>query len=150
MLRVHVWPPEGNLVGHASLTFGTEYVSFWPETDSGKKDLKIKRSRPGAFIAALQQDIDSEGKRQPITITINFDIDEKKLEDYIFDLQHNVPKYQLARYNCSNVVADCLKVASGQKPSFRPKARSYGRLARIFGRGIWTPNEVLRYARELA
>lgn len=65
MLKVHVWPPHGNMVGHASLSFGTDYVSFWPADAAGKKDLKIKRSHPGHFMAALQEDIAAEGGRQP-------------------------------------------------------------------------------------
>lgn len=65
MLKVHVWPPHGNMVGHASLSFGSNYVSFWPADAAGKKDLKIKRSHPGHLMAALQEDIGSEGGRQP-------------------------------------------------------------------------------------
>jgi hypothetical protein len=62
----------------------------------------------------------------------------------------NTPRYQLARNNCSNIVAECLKVACGKEPSFHPTARDYGKLGKALGRGIWTPNEALRYARELA
>jgi len=62
----------------------------------------------------------------------------------------NTPRYQLARNNCSNIVAECLRVACGKDPSFLPTARNYGKLGKILGRGIWTPNEALRYARELA
>jgi hypothetical protein len=149
MLKVHVWPRHGNLVGHASLSFGADYVSFWPADEAGKKDLKIKRSRPGHFMAALKEDIRSEAGRQPITVTIS-DIDEEKLSRYIAELMSNTPRYQLARNNCSNIVAECLRVACGKDPSFLPTARDYGNLGRILGRGIWTPNEALRYARELA
>lgn len=149
MLKVHVWLPHGNMVGHASLSFGADYISFWPEDSAGKKDLKIKRSHPGHFMEALHEDIRSEGNRQPITVTIlRFNADN--LEDFILDLQRNRPRYQLARYNCSSVVSDCLKVACGEGPSFYPTAQGYSRLGKILGRGIWTPYEVLRYARELA
>lgn len=77
-------------------------------------------------------------------------IDAEKLEDFILGLQRKAPRYQLAKYNCSNVVAECLKVACNTAPSFHPTAHDYGRLGKILGRGIWTPNEILRYARELA
>ncbi|GLS26824.1 hypothetical protein [Marinibactrum halimedae] len=70
MLKVHVWQPSGNMVGHASLSFGTNYVSFWPEDAAGKKDLKIKRSHPGSFISDLNEDIEAEGNRYPTTITL--------------------------------------------------------------------------------
>lgn len=149
MLKVHVWPPHGNMVGHASLSFGANYVSFWPQEGAGKKDLKIKRSQPGHFMAALQEDIASEGNRRPITVTIP-NVNEDALAKFIADLISNVPRYQLAKYNCSNVVAECLKVACGKEPSFHPCAQDYGRLGGTLGQGIWTPNEILRYARELA
>ncbi|WP_226663784.1 hypothetical protein [Microbulbifer aggregans] len=149
MLKVHVWLPLGNMVGHASLSFGSDYVSFWPEDSAGKKDLKIKRSHPGQFMTALKEDVLSEGGRQPITVTIQR-VDEEGLSKFIAELISNVPRYQLARYNCSHVVAECLKVACGKTPSFKPSAREYGRLGGVLGLGIWTPSEVLRYARELS
>lgn len=149
MLKVHVWLPHGNIVGHASISFGRDYVSFWPEDGAGKKDLKIKRSRPGHFMAALREDVVSEGGRQPVTVTIH-NVDEKRLSKFIAELVSNAPRYQLARYNCSHVVAECLKVACGRSPSFKPTAREYGRLGSTLGRGIRTPSEVLRYARELS
>ncbi len=149
MLNVHVWLPHGNMVGHASLSFGTNYVSFWPEDAAGKKDLKIKRSHPGHFMSALREDIRSEGGRQPITVTIPR-IDEEKLSRFVADLISNTPRYQLARYNCSHVIAECLKVACNKEPSFHPSAQNYSKLGKVLGRGIWTPYEILRYARELA
>ncbi len=97
---------------------------------------------------ALQEDIEAEGNRQPLTITI-YKYDKNKLRLFISELQSNVPRYQLAKYNCSNVVAECLHTACNQKASFYPTAHDYGRLGKVLGRGIWTPFEVLRYAREL-
>ena len=149
MLKVHVWLPHGSMVGHASLSFETNYISFWPEDAAGKKDLKIKRSHPGSFMNALHEDIQAEDNRQPTTVVIQ-NINTEKLEDFIFKLQRNIPRYQLAKFNCSNVVADCLKIACNKEPSFRLSAKDYGKLGQIFGQGIWTPNEILRYARELA
>jgi len=149
LIKVHVWQPHGDMVGHASLSFGANYVSFWPEESAGKKDLKIKRSHPGSFINALQEDIKMEGGRQPLNVMIS-NVNTDRLQDYIFKLQRNTPRYQLARYNCSHVVAECLKVACEKDPSFQPTAQDYGQLGRLIGRGIWTQNEILRYARELA
>lgn len=149
MLKVHVWPPHGNMVGHASLSFGSNYISFWPEGSAGAKDLKIKRSHPGQFIDGLFEDIRSEGNRSPITVEIkHYDTDQ--LEDFILELQRSTPRYQLARYNCSSVVAECLKAACDRDPDFSPSAAGYGKLARVLGHGIWTPEEILRYARQLA
>ncbi|MDA8708069.1 hypothetical protein N9M10_01720 [Hellea sp.] len=149
MLKVHVWLPHQGLVGHASLSFGTDYVSFWPKTSAGKKDLKVKRSQPGHFMNALAEDVLSEGGRQPITVVIP-NINKQELSKFVANLISNTPEYQLARYNCSHVVAECLKVACRQEASFRPNARDYSKLGKILGQGIWTPNEILRYAKELA
>ncbi|GLR69271.1 hypothetical protein [Agaribacter marinus] len=85
MLKVHVWPPHGDMVGHASLSFGANYVSFWPEDAAGKKDLKIKRSHPGSFRSALHEDIQAEGGLKPTTIVISR-INEEKLSLFISDL----------------------------------------------------------------
>ncbi len=148
MLEVHVWPPHGNMVGHASLSFGTNYVSFWPEDAAGVKDLKIKKSHPGSFMDALDEDIEAEGGRQPITVMIAT-ANTERLSQFVAGLISNTPRYQLAKYNCSHVVAECLKVACDKNPSFHPTAHDYGKLGKVLGRGVWTPNEILRYAREL-
>lgn len=150
MVKVHVWMPSAEHVGHTALTIGNVYVSFWPDGAAGKKDLKIKRSHPGAFMTSLQDDVLNEGNRQPITTAITGKINEAALLDHIELLQRNAPRYQLARNNCSHVVADCLFIACQKKPSFVPDARAYGRAGMVLGRGIWTPDQVLKYARELA
>ena len=150
MIKVYVWSKNAEFVGHAALSIGNVYVSFWPEGAAGKKDLKIKRSHPGALMQSLQHDIKNEGNRQPIIVAIRYGIDEDRLLKYIRSLQENTPKYQLARRNCSNIVAECLLEASQKEPSFVPTASAYGRVAKTLGRGVWTPDQVLKYARELA
>ncbi|MGI1679427.1 MAG: hypothetical protein K6L75_11880 [Cellvibrionaceae bacterium] len=148
MVIVHVWLPDENHVGHTALTVDNVYVSFWPDGDAEKKDLKIKRSHPGAFMTDLQDDIRNEGNRIPISIKIN-NIDKHALLLYIKKIQREAPRYQIARNNCSHVVAECLFVACSKKPSFTPTAQEYGNTGRILGYGIWTPRQILRYAREL-
>jgi hypothetical protein len=150
VVKVHIWLPDSEHVGHTALTVDTVYVSFWPESEAGKKDLKIKRSHPGSFMTSLQDDVINEGNRQPITVTISNGVNESALLDHIELLQRNTPRYQLARNNCSHVIADCLYAACGQKPSFKPNAKEYGRAGKLLGWGIWTPDQILRYARELA
>ena len=149
-LQVHIWPQHGNMVGHASLSFGTAYVSFWPDGEADKKDLKLKTTHPGYMVSSLGDDIRNEGNRQPITVTIR-DINIKNLSDFISKLRSNTPRYQIARYNCSHVVAECLKAACEDAPSFKPTAHGYyGKFGELLGRGIWTPYGVLRYAKELS
>ena len=98
---------------------------------------------------AVDEDIRAEGGRQPITTVIK-NIDEESLSKFVASLIDNTPRYQLAKYNCSHVVAECLKIACGKDPSFHPSAQDYGKMGKVLGRGIWTPTEILRYARELA
>lgn len=148
MVKVHVWLRNETHIGHAALTIGSTYVSFWPDGEAGKKDLKTKSSQPSTFMASLLDDIKNEGDRQPITVTIP-NLDESRILDFIEQLQIKAPRYQLARNNCSHIVAQCLQ-AGAVKPSFTPSAKEYGKLGSILGYGIWTPEQVLRYARELA
>ena len=148
MVKVHVWMPTTNYVGHTALTVGNVYISFWPESEAVKKDLKIKRSQPGMFVQHLHEDIANEGNRPPITISID-NIDENRILDYIALIQSNVPRYQIARNNCSHIVAMALMKGADSEPSFKPDAGQYGRFAKIFGKGIWTPDQVLRFAKEI-
>jgi len=148
MVKVHIWTKNATHVGHAALTIGTVYISFWPDGEAGKKDLKIKTSQPGTFMANLATDIKNEGNRQPITISIP-NLNEDGILDFIEEMQSKTPRYQLARNNCSHIVAQCLQ-AGAKKPTFTPSAKEYGKLGSILGYGIWTPEQVLRYARELA
>ncbi|MCK7577759.1 MAG: hypothetical protein MZV65_19500 [Chromatiales bacterium] len=148
MVKVHVWMPHGPNVGHTALTINNVYVSFWPDGQASKKDLKIKTSQPGVFMSELADDIRNEGNRHPITVSIN-GLNEAEILKYIKEIQLNAPRYQLAKHNCSHVVAQCLIAGAPRKPSFVPDAGAYSKLGRVLGRGIWTPDQVLRFAREL-
>jgi len=116
MVRVHVWMPDSTHVGHSSLTVKNEYVSFWPDGGADKKDLKIKRSQPGLFVQSLYEDIQNEGNRHPITIELHR-LDEDAVLDYIADIQRNTPRYQIARNNCSQIVAHALMAGAKRRPS---------------------------------
>lgn len=147
LVRVHVWLPDTQHVGHTALTIGTVYVSFWPEGGATKKDIKIKRSHPGSFVQALQEDIANEGRRQPTTIELR-GLNEDRILDFVNDLIQRRPRYQLARHNCSHVVANCLLAGTEKRPSFTPHAGQYTKIGR-YALGIWTPDQVLKFAREL-
>lgn len=148
MVKVHVWLPDANHVGHTALTVKNVYISFWPDGEANKKDLKIKRSQPGLFIQNLFEDIANEGNRPPITVNLP-GLDEDSILDYIASLQSNTPRYQLAKNNCSHIVAMVLMQGAKLEPSFTPHAGHYSRFGRILGRGIWTPDQVLRFANEI-
>ncbi|HEY0923106.1 hypothetical protein [Rheinheimera pacifica] len=148
MVKVHIWLRDEKHVGHTALTIRDVYVSFWPDGEAGKKDLKIKTSHPGAYVESLEHDIENEGGRKPITIDIA-NLDEVPMLHYVNFLQNNVPRYQIARHNCSHLVVDVLKRGANKKPSFKPNAAEYAKVGRILGYGIWTPANVMRYANEL-
>jgi hypothetical protein len=147
VVKVHVWLPEGNNVGHTALTIGDVYVSFWPEGHAGKKDFKIKRSQAGTFVSALQEDIRNEGGRVPETMELR-GLDESKILDYVAKLIENRPLYQITNHNCSHVIANCLMAGTDKHPSFTPNAGAYATIGKLFF-GTWTPDQVLKYAREL-
>lgn len=148
MVRVHVWLPIGTYVGHTALTVRDRYISFWPDGEAGKKDLKIKRSQPGLLLQSLNEDVRSEGYRQPITIEL-YHLDEDKILRYLADLENDLPRYQIARNNCSHIVANALMAGTVRKPTFIPHAGHYSKLGKVLGVGIWTPDQILKYAQEL-
>ncbi|MGN6525288.1 MAG: hypothetical protein ACTHL8_02775 [Burkholderiaceae bacterium] len=147
-MEVHIWLPHGQHVGHTSLTVRGIYFSFWPEDSAGKKDLKTKRSHSGSLMQTLDDDVFAEDGQLPLTVEL-VDLDEDAVLTYVKGVQANLPRYQIARNNCSHVVAAALIAGAGRKPSFIPHAGSYARLGRIVGVGIWTPDQVLRFVEEL-
>jgi len=148
MVKVHVWLPDATHVGHAALTVKDSYISFWPDGEAGKKDLKIKRSQPGMLLQSISEDIRNEGNRDPITIELP-NLDAERILLYLASLQNDLPRYQLARNNCSHIVAKALMEGAKCKPSFIPNAGHYSRLGKVLGFGIWTPDQILKFAREL-
>ncbi len=148
MIKVHVWLRSETHVGHCALSLRDIYVSFWPEGGASAKDIKIKRSQPGLLVDSLEADVRNEGNRQPITIEL-YNLDVGPILDYVDKLQKDMPRYQIARHNCSHVVAYALMAGAKRGPSFIPNAGHYGNLARVLGLGIWTPDQVLKFAQEL-
>ncbi len=148
MVKVHVWLPDATHVGHTALTVKDRYISFWPDGEAGKKDLKIKRSQPGMLLQSINEDIRNEGYKQPITIDLP-KLDANRILHYLASLEGNIPKYQLARNNCSHVVAKALVEGAKCNPSFTPNAGHYAKLGKVLGYGIWTPGQVLKFAKEL-
>lgn len=148
MVKVHIWLKHGPYVGHTALTIGDDYISFWPDGDATKKDLKIKRSHPGTYMKSILNDIENEGGRAPITIELN-GLDEEKMLDHVEKIRVKVPRYQIARNNCSHIVVSVLLAGASKSPSFMPHAGEYAKVGRVLGYGIWTPANVMRYANEL-
>lgn len=141
--------PDANHVGHTAMSVQDRYISFWPDGEAGVKDLKIKRSQPGMLMENLQEDIRNEGGRAPNTIKLA-NLDEDGILDFIANMQDDIPRYQLARNNCSHMIANILIEGANCKPSFTPHAGHYGSVGRILGIGIWTPDQILKFAHELS
>jgi len=148
MVKVHIWLPDATHIGHTALTVKDRYISFWPDGEAGKKDLKIKRSQPGLLIQNLNEDIFNEGNRKPTTIELP-KLNAERILFFLASLEGDTPKYQIARNNCSHIIAKALMAGSNRKPSFTPHAGSYSRLGVVLGLGIWTPDQILKYAEEL-
>lgn len=148
MVKVHVWLQNETHVGHAALTVRDRYISFWPDGAAGKKDVKIKTSQPGRLMQSLQEDIFNEGNREPITVELP-KVDAQRVLIYLAGLEDNMPRYQIARNNCSHIVARALIEGAKCKPSFTPHAGKYSKLGKVLGAGIWTPDQILKFAKEL-
>ncbi len=144
MLAVHVWGPtvtaNGPLVGHASVTMGLDYISWWPEEGAFNVGPHRKRS--------LMMDIAAEADRQP-TNGIIHGLDEEKIRSWwaVFGLQSGgqelqgpLPPYHLLAQNCSTVAAVALRVGGGDKYSDSWWVRN---------NVVWTPMDVLRYAQAI-
>lgn len=147
MIKIYIWLPENGQVGHTAMLAGGRYISFWPEGGADKKDLKLKRSQPGAFVANLAQDIESEGGRQPILVELH-NLDEEAVLRHFEGIVKEGPRYQIMRHNCSHMVAYCL-MAGGAQPSFTPHAGHYSNLARLLTVGVWTPDQILKFVNEM-
>ena len=159
-IAVHIWLPNKKRVGHSSLSliaskgFTLEYLSFWPASfDKAARptDIVTRKMHYSEFVESLQADRDSEKGRDDWNIPIPVEnIDVMALTKFIGEVKERHPKYHLTKYNCSSLVAEALFCASGVKPNFKPNAAGYGRLAAAFGRGIWTPINLKKYADALS
>lgn len=96
----------------------------------------------------LRDDIRNEGDRQPVTIDLPR-LNEDAVLEYVGSIHKSTPRYQIARNNCSHVVAYALMAGAQRNPSFTPHAGNYGRIGRVLGLGIWAPDQILRFAKEL-
>jgi len=76
---------DENHVGHTALTVRDRYISFWPDGEAGKKDLKVKTSQPGRLMQSLNEDIRNEGNRKPITLELP-KLDEQRVLLYLATL----------------------------------------------------------------
>ena len=57
--------------------------------------------------------------------------------------------YRLNWCRNKSIIARALIAGAERKPSFIPHAGHYGRAGKVLGIGIWTPDQILRFAKEL-
>ncbi|XP_041354132.1 uncharacterized protein LOC121371968 isoform X2 [Gigantopelta aegis] len=101
-MRVYVWMPVDNLVGHSSLRLsdGT-YISWWPDADKEKQlplvTLKA-RSSP-----SLAKDIRSEGRRPTHIFNIRNRFQEEQIKQWWETYKHE-GSYILGSTNCCWIV----------------------------------------------
>jgi hypothetical protein len=160
-VTVYVWKLRPDNPGHVSLQIGSVYVSYWPKTAAGKKDVKLGETHDVGFPSEYKMDRRLEHK----------DADEKR-ELTGLDTAHMIEaweafkkdpvRYNMVDHNCSTVIAALLELGSGVKPSFVSKVAIDDHAAnwaqrlflrvRFFSSSIkmWTPDSVLRYAEEIA
>jgi hypothetical protein len=145
MITVFVWLPktidDQKNVGHSSmLVSGHTYVSWWPDETAGfGRDFHPIRNK------SFASDVADEGDRNPdFSIQIN-GLDEQAILDWwsSFGLVRGgdllfgpLPPYNLAKQNCSTVVARALKIAGGDRYTGWYDSHSV----------IWRPQTVLDYA----
>jgi hypothetical protein len=161
-VTVFVWPKRGNYVGHVSLLVGTQYISFWPVDEAGKKDVTLKRSHEPSFMPGYEDDCRAEGGLEARQLTL-WSLDEAAMSEARDELMKAGYRYNLLKMNCSSFAAALLEVGSRRKPSFVPAMDPKQYLARtqmgrkvgrsvVFACGplcVWTPEQLLRYAEEL-
>jgi hypothetical protein len=158
---VYVWLPNEGRVGHTSMQIGpSTYVSFWPASAAGKKDVKIGESHEAAYPSSYSEDQKLEGGRADDEITLG-GLDEARMIQSWNELKERNERYNLKEHNCSTVVASLLESGSGQKPSDRPRVNIDDYVsslpARLLFRMIffrhtlemWSPAAVRDYAYEI-
>lgn len=142
---------------------GAFYMSLWPEDAAGKKDVVVKRTHGADFVTSYDIDFMNEGEREPEKVAL-WSLDETAMIKAFREVRTNGIRYNLMRMNCSSLVATMLEVGSKRSPTFSPvidvteyaghkkSGRKLSAAVSITRRQlcVWTPEQVLRYARELS
>lgn len=149
MITVNVWLPSmpnvRSKVGHASMSIGSTYLSWWPDWPEGKQDWRVVFGHNVHPIhnRNLAADVYEERcEPKPVRIT---GLDESAILEWwrSFGLVHGeillhgpLLPYNLWTLNCSTVVARGLKIGGGDKYTSRFASPNI----------IWRPQAVLDYA----
>jgi hypothetical protein len=144
MITVYVWLPKHinsqKNVGHASMMVGGHtYISWWPDETAG-----LGRNYTPIRNKSFNSDVKDEGCSPDVSINLE-GLDESAILQWWqgFGLVSNnvvlqgpMLPYNIAKKNCSTVVATGLKVGGGDKYSKWYNSWS----------AVWRPQTVLEYA----
>jgi hypothetical protein len=138
--RVHIWYPDGENVGHASMHIGNRddeddimfYVSWWPQGEAGIVGAHL--ASPSTF--SWDKSPSGEGCDPHVTYEIEGLFEEHmKIE---WDAIMNKPNahYMFLPKNCSTIVARVLKAGGATEMMSTANALIYGHNV------YWTPKDV--------
>jgi hypothetical protein len=140
MITVHYWSAMyfKGVVGHASVTCGKAYISWWPEK------LPLGSVSPWR-VRSLALDIEDEQNRSPVD-TVLEGLDENSLLTWWEsnglqkdgqDLYGPMLPYNIRTKNCSTIAATALRIAG---------ANAYVKAEWTKERSMWKPSDVHEYA----
>jgi hypothetical protein len=161
IVTVNVWRVRPDNPGHASLQIGSVYMSYWPSSAAGKKDVKIGQTHDVSFPRSYATDSRIEGHQADEQRLLAGLATDRMIEAWE-QFKREPIRYNMVEHNCSTVLAGLLEIGSGVKPSFVSSVsiddhatnwpqRLFLRV-RFFSNSIkmWTPDTLLRYADEIA
>lgn len=151
MITVHVWQFRGKAEawGHASMSVGSAYVSWWPESPGAVPSgihPNIYKSSPYRN-RSFRDDVRDEGQMPDHNVVLN-GLDEQAIVRWWAglglvwegrELAGPLQPWSTLDRNCSTVVAEGLRVGGGDR--FSSWWDSWNL--------VWTPADVLRYATEI-
>ena len=147
-VTVYVWKFRGKNVawGHASMSIGSLYISWWPRPDNrqGTSKLSDQIYRAPAFEdRTYQEDVIAEGMKEDHRIIIPPGLDTAAMKSSYGSMAGRLgffgppAPWETQVRNCSTVVAQTLKAGGGDEYASWWSQRS---------RLIWSPNNVRDYA----
>ncbi|KAL3855676.1 hypothetical protein ACJMK2_014895 [Sinanodonta woodiana] len=145
-IKVYVWLPHGDNVGHSSMTLsdGT-HISWWPSDKEAKKKSNLKSiySSPASLSQNLDEDIYLEGNFQPnenYSLPDGF-IDEDAISKWwgSFSSKEN---YRVLDQNCCHVVFKALEAGNAWNFIKDEDVKS-------LGKKLLTPSEIDRLLKKL-
>ncbi|XP_060562527.1 uncharacterized protein LOC132722109 isoform X2 [Ruditapes philippinarum] len=135
-IKVYIWRPFGQNVGHSSMLLQDEtYISWWPDGECSQTNF----TRPAAPHTSFQEDADIEGNSTPPTFTIKVtDEQMQNIKGWWEEFKSNEEnKYIIINNNCSTVIYNALKQAFPELHCFEERVK------------VWVPVAIQLIAQSL-